>query len=72
LKRILLILGATLTLTIAAACGQNAGSTSSFPVNTTGPTLAPTPSEMPTLAPTPSEMPSEMPSDMPSESPAAS
>jgi hypothetical protein len=70
LKRILLILGSTLTLAIAAACGPGASPTSTFPTNTTGPTLAPTsaPSDMP------SEMPSDMPSEMPSdgESPAAS
>jgi hypothetical protein len=70
LKRILLILGATLTLTIAAACGPGVNPTSTFPTNTTGPTLAPTsmPSEMP------SDMHSEMPSELPSdgESPEAS
>ena len=70
MKRILLILGATLTLSIAAACGPGTSPTSTFPTNTTGPTLAPTsaPSDMPSDLP--SEMPSELPSD--GESPAAS
>ena len=60
-----MILGAALTLTIAAACGPGAGNSPSFPTNTTGPTLAPTsaPSDMP------SDMPSDAPSDMPSELP---
>lgn len=74
MKRILLILGGSLTLVIAAACGPNAGNSPTFPTNTTGPTLAPTlmPSEMPSSMP--SEMPSDMPSEMPTdgESPAAS
>jgi hypothetical protein len=67
LKRILLMLGAVLTLSIAAACGPGAGNSPTFPTNTTGPTLAPTTA--------PSDMPSELPSDMPTEgteSPAAS
>lgn len=66
MKRILLMLGAALTLAIAAACGPGAGNSPSFPTNTTGPTLAPTsmPSDMS------SEMPSEMPTD--GESPEAS
>ena len=67
MKRILLILGAVLTLSIAAACGPGAGNSPTFPTNTTGPTLAPTSM--------PSTMPSELPSTMPTdgtESPAAS
>ena len=71
MKRILLILGAVLTLSIAAACGPGAGNSPTFPTNTTGPTLAPTsmPSEMPSTMP--SELPSTMPTDG-TESPAAS
>jgi hypothetical protein len=56
------MLGAVLTLSIAAACGPGAGNSPTFPTNTTGPTLAPTTA--------PSDMPSELPSD--GESPAAS
>jgi len=72
LKRILLILGATLTLTIAAACGPGANPTSTFPTNTTGPTLAPTsmPSDLHTDEP--SELPTDGESPDASGSPAAS
>ena len=66
MKRFLMMIGAALTLAVAAACGPGANPTSTFPTNTTGPTLAPTSA--------PSDMPSDLPSEMPSdgESPAAS
>ncbi len=66
MKKLFMLIGAVLTLGLAAACGNGAKTSPSFPVTTLGPTLAPIETPMTTSTPMSSESP------MTSGSPASS